>query len=429
MLWVAWLALAVPATAQKPLAIRNVSVLVPTGNQMLPGQTVVVRDEHIVEVAPVGDAKIPRRARVIDGEGLFLIPGLNDLHVHIKRSRDDVEKLFALFLQHGVTTVLNLDGGTQVLKLRDEVVAGTLLGPTIYTSGPILRGGAELSREEGARLAEEHIDAGYDMIKVYNGVGADAYDGIVDVARAQDVPVVGHAVRSVGLLAGIERGQHIAHMEEVVYGYFTWSGRERGELPEDPAARLGALLDRSEIGRIAERVARANVFVIPNLIAYHQIESQLLDLEEMLGRTEVAAMPASMVRSWQADRNSYLKRRDPARFLASVQQTFPFLQELTAAFADRGVALVTGTDVGIPAVLAGVSLHEELEELVAAGLTPAQALAASTSAAAAFLGRNDIGTVSVGQVADLVLLGGDPLRDIRNTRKIERVILRGKLLD
>ena len=131
---------ALPMAAQRPLVLNDVSVLSRSGTEMKPGHTVLVRGDRIELVAPSAEIKIPRRARVVDGHGRFVIPGLADLHVHIKRSRADVDRLFALFLAHGVTTVLNMDGGSQVLRLRQEVSAGERLGPTIYTTGPIIRG-------------------------------------------------------------------------------------------------------------------------------------------------------------------------------------------------------------------------------------------------------------------------------------------------
>ena len=416
-------------TAQRPLVLRDVTVLSASGTEMKPGYTVLVRGDRIEQVGPNAEIKIPRRANVVDGRGRFVIPGLADLHVHIKRSSADIDRLFALFLAHGVTTVLNMDGGSNVLELRDEVKAGERLGPTIYTTGPIIRGFSEGSRSDGDKVAQRHIAAGYDLLKVYNGLSAETYRGIIDTAEAAGTPVIGHAVRSVGLEGALENGQHIAHMEEVVYGFFTWSGRQRGELPEDRDARLDALLDPSEIPGLARRVEQSRIFVTPNLIAYHNIEHQLVDLEAMLSRPRMALMPESMTRFWQPDRNGYTTRPNQELFLASIQRTFPFLQKLTASFQRAGVRLLAGTDVGIPMILAGTSLHDELEELVAAGLTPAESLATATRNAADFLGRDDAGRIAAGQIADLVLLRADPLENIAGSRTVEAVVLRGRLLE
>jgi imidazolonepropionase-like amidohydrolase len=328
-----------------------------------------------------------------------------------------------------VTTVLNLDGGPTVLALRDEIAGGSRLGPSVFTAGPIIRGSDTMTREDGERVAREQIAAGYDFLKVYNQISADGYAAILAEAKRSGVPVIGHAVRSVGIDGALANGQHIAHMEELVYGYFAWKAGERPDLPDDVVARLDVLLDPAKVPELARRVAESGVFVIPNLTAYHHIQWQVEDLDRVLARPEVALMPRLMTQSWARDKNGYTNREDPERFRRGVTRTFPFLQELTAAFRASGVPLLLGTDVGIPVIVAGTSAHDELEELVAAGLTPEQALAAATSHAARFLGLADAGTVEAGKRADLLLLGADPLADIRNSRRIEGVVVAGRYLD
>ncbi len=420
------------AGAQRPLVITDVTVISVDGDpRSTADQTIVVRDGRIESVGPSDTVKRPRRAQTIDGSELFAIAGLTDAHVHIKRSRSDLDRLLPLFLAHGVTTVINLDGGSSVLRLRDEIDRGERLGPKVVTSGPIIRGHEGMTAEDGRTVALDQIEAGYDLIKVYNGIPGPAYLSIIQAARERDVPVIGHAVRSVGLDGVIEAGQHLAHMEEVVYGYFTWPQRSSrpADLPNEIGPRLDALLDSELIAPLAERVAEAKLFVTPNLTAYHNIVLQLEDLDRSLARPEVALMPASMTRFWQRDRNDYLSRPNLPRFLAGVSRTFPFLQELTKAFDAAGVALLAGTDVGIPVIVAGTSQHDELEELVTAGISPGSALAAATTAPAAFLGRSDSGRIEAGMVADLVLLRANPLVDITKTRAIEAVVVRGRAFE
>jgi imidazolonepropionase-like amidohydrolase len=416
---------------EAPLVLRDVTILPLSDQPARPGQSILIRGDRIEQVGPDAEVEAPRGARVVAGAGRFAIPGLTDAHVHVKRSNADLDRLLPLFLAHGVTTVVNLDGGPTVLRLREEVRSGVRTGPAIYTSGPILRGSEGMTRDQGDQIASEQIAAGYDFLKVYNAIPEEAYRAIVERASAAGVPVIGHAVRSVGIAGALESGQHIAHMEEVVYGHFTWDRRpdRPAELPEDVVARLDRLLDPASIPDLARRFAAAGVFVIPNLVAYHNIERQLVDLDGMLARPEVAWMPASMTRSWQRDRNGYMNREDPERFRRGVQRTFPFLQQLTAAFQQAGVPLLAGTDVGIPVIVAGSSLHDELVELVEAGLRPHQALAAATTSAARFLGRDDAGHLAAGGVADLVLLRENPLDDIRSVRTVDAVVVRGRLFE
>jgi hypothetical protein len=316
-----------------------------------------------------------------------------------------------------------------VLALRDEVASGARLGPRVFTAGPIIRGSYSMSREVGDSVAREQLAACYDVLKVYNQISAEGYAGIVAEAKKAGMPVIGHAVRSVGIEGALANGQHIAHMEELVYGWFTWKAGERTDLPEDVVARLDILLDASKVPDLARRVAESGVYVIPNLTAYHHIQLQLEDLDRVLARPEVALMPRLMTQSWVREKNGYMNRDDPERFRRGVVRTFPFLQQLTAAFQAAGVPLLVGTDTGIPVIVAGTSVHDELAELVTAGLTAEQALAAATSNAARFLRDAEGGTLEVGKRADLVLLRDDPLREIGNSRSIEGVVVAGRYLD
>ncbi len=420
--------------AQRPLVIENVTVLPMTaGNEATGPHTVVVREGRIATIGDAASDRLKRRAQVIDGSGRFLIPGLVDAHVHINRSDDDSKRLRDLFLLHGITTIINLEGSARVAALRDRIAAGEELGPTIVTSGAILRGSDRTTEEQGRRLVQMHKEAGYDLVKVYNPLSEAGYRGVVDEARKHSIPVVGHAVRSVGIDGALASGQHIVHMEEMVYGHFTWDKRPDqpapGVLPTDVVERLDLLLDPSEIPELARRVKEAGIWVTPNLVAYFGIVEQTNDLEAVLAREKVAWMPESMRSRWQREFNGYVNRDNQTRFERAVVRTYPFLEQLTRAFAEAGVPLLAGTDVGIPSVVAGDSLHRELELLVAAGLSERQALRAATSSAALFLGRDDFGRIEVGARADLVLLAADPRQAISNTRKIEAVIVGGHVVD
>ena len=415
--------------AQPPLAITNTTVLPMTGEAALEQYTVIVRNGQIRSIGPATEVKVPKRARVIDGSGKFLLPGLIDAHVHINRSAADTRTLLDLFLAHGVTTVINLDGSKRVVELRDRIANGDEVGPTIVTSGPILRGSASTSDELARRLVKGQIEAGYDLIKVYNPLSEAGYHATIDEARKAGLPVAGHAVRSVGVAGALEAGQHIVHMEEMVYGYFNWNPPSPETLPKDIVERLDVLLDETEIAELAKRVREAGIFVTPNLVAYKGIVEQTEDLSAVLAKEGVESMPASMQRSWQPSTNNYVNRDNQTRFARAVKRTYPFLEQLTQAFHQAGVPLLAGTDVGIPVVVAGISMHHELELLVGAGLTPQAALEIATRSAADFLNRKDLGRIEEGAKADLLLLAGDPRENIRNTRTIETVVLSGEVLD
>jgi imidazolonepropionase-like amidohydrolase len=259
-------------------------------------------------------------------------------------------------------------------------------------------------------MVEQFHAEGYDFIKVYNQIPEEGYRGIMETAKRLGMPVVGHAVRSVGIEGALKSGQHIAHMEEVIYGYF------------------GKDLDEAKIPDLARRFTKAGISVIATLTAYHNIIRQVDDLDAMLHSPGMEYLHPRITRTWQPETNEYTTRFDQESVETFLGPGFAFQQKLVKAFTDAGVPVLVGTDASIPIVVPGYSTHQELEELVAAGLTPYQALAAGTSMAQKFLGAEDAGTIEAGKRADLVLLDANPLEDIRNSRAIAGAVIRGTML-
>ena len=393
--------------------------------RVMENQTVVVRDGRITALGAAGSVAIPPGVIEVDGAGKFLTPGLLDMHIHLSGNRRTSERMLGMWAGMGVTSVAVLNGSNMTLAIRSAAEQGSIVSPRIFSSGPTIRGGPPATREEGVAMVRAQHGRGYDLIKVYNQIPEPAYQGIIDEARRLDIPVIGHAVRSVGIEGALEAGQHIAHMEELVYGYFRW----RQPLPRATADRRTALrnqLDVSRVPDLARRVAESGVYVIPNLVAYNWILKQVDDIDVALGRPEIAYMPESIMTSWRPP-NRYTRRPRDA-FLATLSETFQFLQLLTKKFQDAGVPLMVGSDAPVPVTVPGYGVHEELEELVTAGLTPYEALVAATRTPAKFLRLENDGTVVVGHRADLVLLDRNPLEDIRNTRAIAGVVLNGRWL-
>ena len=374
--------LASAATAQPPasdtLAIEHVTVLPMTRDTALADHTVLVSRGRIVWVGPAAGAVVPRSAQRVDGRGTFVMPGLVDSHVHLASSRELADLLAA-----GITTVRNMRGSPQHLAWRDSVARGALAGPTIYTSGPSIRPQPRFgagdpgfvfprTAEEADRLVRDQAAAGYDMIKVLTGLSAPVYERLLQSARAARMPVVGHVIASVGLERSLAAGQvsfeHAYNLHE--------RSRLAGIMGRDDGARTDA---------DSRAVARAGAWV--GTIAS--------------SREGDCAPPGEQFRA----------------ILASLRRA--------------NVKLLAGTDAGIGPVRAGASLHCELGTLVAAGLTPYEALASATANAGAFarahLRNADVpfGTVTTGSRADLVLLSADPRRDLRTLARPLGVVLRG----
>ena len=394
--------------------VRNVNVIAMTDETLLAGQDVSVRDGRIAAISPHQATDALGDTIIIDGAGKYLIPGLMDMHVHLNGRMEVQPDMLFLYVSNGVTTVMTMSGSNQVLKLADMTHAGELLGPRIFTTAPIMGNLSPhpATAEKARALVEKYADLGYRYLKVYNQIPEAGYWGIIEAAEAHDMTVMGHAVRSVGIEGAIKAGQHIVHMEEFIYGYF-----------EDSR-------DEDRIQPLARRLKEAGIAVVPNLIAYHNILRQVEDLDAMIASEGVDLLPWSLRKNFGADKNSYVKRFDMNAAEHYLRPNVAFMRKLVKAFEDEGVMLLTGTDAVMNIVVPGFSLHDDLQELVDAGLTPYQALRCATIRPAQFLEIDDeTGSLEVGKAADAVLLNGDPLADIANTRSIEGVFVKGHWLN
>jgi hypothetical protein len=284
-----------------------------------------------------------------------------------------------------------------------------------------------MTEAQGEVAAAQAKRDGYDFLKVYSFLSADGFRGIMKVAKRTDIPVVGHIPQRVGTQAMLDGGAvGIVHAEEFLYNapFRLQYG--------DPHA--GAVqLDTTYIPKIAHAVRAAHVAVTPTLIAYSSIIDEAASLSAVLAKPELRLVSNQVKKSrgWYAADNDRARRVGAPMPLGRLRLGLAMQKRLVRAFRDSGVTLLAGTDAGgsIP-MTPGWSLHDELELLVGAGLTPYEALRAATANAGEFLARHfhagASGTITPGARADLVLLDANPLVDIRNTRRIQGVVVRGE---
>jgi imidazolonepropionase-like amidohydrolase len=414
----------------KVIAFVDVNVIPMDSERVIAGQTVIVKDGKIERIGPAKDLKIPKEALRIDAKGKYLIPGLADMHVHLRLYNEDLNNsLFQLFLANGVTTILNLYGTPNHLELREKVASGEILGPTIYSSGPFISDAPSPSPsvEEVEREVIEQKRAGYDIIKIHGDFSREAYHKLFEVARREGIKVIGHAPRNLGAEAMIEEKQDaVAHSEEYLYSYFFKQQKPLKNADEEIKNRFMAE-QVEKIPGLAEAIAKAGTWVVPNLTAYKTIGLQVADIDSVLSRPEVKYVPVQIFNDWIPENNTYVRRFKGEENKWFFRTQYGLLEKLVKGFKEAGVRMLAGTDTPIPSVVPGFSIHDELRDLVAAGLTPYESLKAATSNPAEFLGALDqVGTVSVGKRADLILLEGNPLEDIRNTSRQSGVMVRGR---
>ncbi|HUF67945.1 MAG TPA: amidohydrolase family protein, partial [Longimicrobiales bacterium] len=343
---------------------------------------------------------------------------------------------------NGVTLVRNMWGQPTLLDLRARVAAGEVLGPTIITAGPIVDGdppvwdGSDVaaSPDDGRRIVAEQKAAGYDFIKVYNRVPADALEAIVEEARAQEIPVAGHVPDAVPLERALELG--FATVEHLTG--FTRSTRAEGGPSAEGRATLTTaralvngevqwsdVYDPARLAEVARVVAQSGTFQVPTLIVSKRIRTSRRQAVELMQRPGVRFMSPAALASWNPDTDFRLRGHSDED-LETMQILFEEDLRRVAALHEAGVPILAGTDAPNPHVLHGYSIHEELALLHKAGLSNFEALVAATRAPAEFLGTPDaFGTVQVGRRADLVVASGNPLEDLSALASPIGVVLRG----
>jgi tetratricopeptide (TPR) repeat protein len=386
-------------------AFVNVNVVPMDSERILERQTVVVRNGRIAEIGAADKVVVPENVQRIDGRGKFLMPGLTDMHVHLKSPRE-----FELYLANGVTTVFNLWGRPAHLEWRDSIAKGQTRGPTIYTCGPIIFHAD--TADEARRIVEEQSKAGYDSIKIYNDVSKEAYPVLVETARQRHMLVVGHIPRAVGLEGVLKANQAVAHLEEYIYTFFKDDVNDTSRIPEAVAATRAA-----------------DVPVTLTLVNFDHILRQADDLPAFLSRPEIKYLAPWVRDSWSPGRNFYAPRFKNPQSREYLRKALAFQKTLTRELNRAGVKLLAGTDAMNPGVVPGFSLHEELQYMVESGLTPFEAIRSATRYPAEFLDpAADFGTVAIGKRADLVLLNGNPLQSIANLTRCAGVMARGNWL-
>lgn len=402
-------------TVQPVVAFTHVSVLPMDTDRVLRDQTVITRGDRIVFVGPAGGAAVPRGATVVDGRGKYLMPGLTDMHVHVHAQEELLSDLV-----WGVTTVASFSGGPPMLRWRDAVQRGTLVGPTIYTTAPIVDGVPPINSThievatpaEARTVVDFEKRAGYDFVKVYNNVSVPAYRALMAEARAQQITVAGHIVRAVGAEESLRDGQKvIAHGEEYYFSYF--KGRP----------------DTAKIPAIVAATTAAHAWVVAMLSSTPDILGLVANIDSEMAFPEARYLPPADFEVYRPANNDYVHRSDPAAFVARNRIMNAFLPVFVKALSDAHANLLVGTDatsLNFP----GWAAHVEIRDLVDAGLTPYQALRVATRDAGVFVAEcvrpaDHFGVIASGMRADVILLSANPLVDIANIDSLQGVEVRG----
>jgi len=415
-----------PTPSTSVIVIEGGTLIDGTGRSPTTGTTILIEGNRIREIGRQGELTAPDGAHIIQASGKFIIPGLIDAHVHYR-----YPWIHRLYLANGVTTVRDMGGEIErVLTLRQELAVGNILGPRMFVSGIAINPGSvkAMGVSNALELAQKLVEAGVDGIKV-TGYTLGELEEVVEVAHASGLLVYGHATHlyTPGAFLAVEAG-----LDGIEHGYAVLEASmgEAVEVPSDYDPSIRDHLFRYWYGRmhrnfntqkaeaLIQSMVQEDVYFAPTLvnIARHEHTPEDLNSNPAL-RYIPEGEPNTLASFGEEERQEWMK-------------TLVRMKEFTRMFGQSGGLLIVGTDSTNGSTLPGWSLHQELELLVQAGITPMKAIQAATLNNAKIVHQDkELGTVEVGKYADLVILDANPLEDIRHTRKIHRVIKDGRVLE
>ena len=428
-LFLALLAGCGPAPGDGMVALTGATVIDVTSGRSQPNAVVLIRDGHVLTVGTRDEVAVPRGAEEVELRGRWIVPGLIDAHAHLQPWG------LALALRYGVTAVRDLHDG---MPLSDTLraIAGRGPSPRLYSAVAMLDGSPATYADAIVVDSPDSADAaiarlvahGATWVKVYSRMTPDVLAAVIGAARMRQLPVAAHlgltdattaaqlGVTSIEHLTGVPEAAgdstalFAAHLKNFFGGWTAFETR-------------WSAIDTASLSSVARDLAARHVFLVPTLVL-HETFARLDDSTTYHG-ADINAVPDSVRRNWNVPgmiKRAGWKASDFLAFRASR----PMQDFFVAAFVTNGGRIAAGTDASNQLLVPGAAVHTEMELLVHAGLTPLDALRAATSWASEMMRADSIGRLRPGTVADLVVLSADPLADIRNTRKIERVMLGGR---
>jgi hypothetical protein len=437
-----------------PLVIRGGRLIDGNGGKPIDNATVVIEKNRIQQVVSETAVKIPDEAFVIDARGKSVLPGLIDNHVHYR------DLLGELFIAHGVTSVRDLGNATDwILIQRDAIAAGRIRGPRIFCAGGGIYARATsinhmvpANATEARMMTKRVIAQGVDYLKVHMGVSLDIIRAIAEEGRSVGFKLCGHLDSSIlpYVEAGVDGVEHASGCAEATIR--TDEGKKRLASVNLWLAKFLApwsLAEREHFSEVTERLAQWETFIEPTNVLWGASLGKRSEWEredyELLKTPGLSYVSEDQRLIWLD--HFYLAygaraNQEPGQDVVignrySIYGIYPGdllreghqrLAEFLCRLVKAGGHVVTGTDA--PAVTPGISMHREMEFLVNMGLTPMQAIMAATKTGAEYLGaENDLGTLEPGKLADMIIVDGDPLKNIRDTRNIVSVIKDGEVVD
>ena len=410
---------------QGPVVFTGVSVIPMDRETVLQNQTVIVENGRISHVGATRTA--PAGATVVDGRGKFLMPAIAEFHAHVPSGPQAIHahRTLSLYVLAGVATARGMLGAPMHLALRDSIARGQLLGPRLMTSGPSFNGNSATSPDTVAAMVRRQKAAGYDLLKIHPGVPRPAFDSLAVVANALRIPFAGHVPLEIGLDAALtSKYSTIDHLDGIVEAMYAGPQPLTAQVNGFFGLGIMGQLDQSRFNAIMDRVKRSGVAMVPTQILMDNYTSDATG-DQLTSLPEFRYWVPQQVEAWRTNKNNLLANLPVTR---EQRQEFTALRRrIIKTLYDGGVPFLLGSDAPQLWNVPGFSAHRELGSMVAAGLTPYQALRTGTVDVAKFIGEEGrSGVVKAGARADLILLDANPLESIANSLRINGVVVNGR---
>jgi imidazolonepropionase-like amidohydrolase len=417
------------SSLSKEILIRNVNLVPMDSNRIIETQDLLIQNGKIVAFGKTGSVKFNASTLIIEGKGKYLMPGLGEMHAHVPPV-DDLEpmkEVLTLFMLNGVTTIRGMLGHPQHLVLRSKIQSGEIIGPRFITSGPSFNGNSVKTAEDGVAMVEAQKKSGYDFLKLHPGLTPVTFSAIASKAKELGIPFAGHVSYTVGVWRAIEAGYAtIDHMDGFVESLVP--GIEN--IAESDAGLFGMFIgyqaDMNKSPALLKALKEKNIWVVPTQCLSEKWFSPE-DPEVLAKAPELKYMKPTVRNTWLKSKKDL--QENPKYNAVQIQKFIEFRRKLLLACQHNGVKILLGSDAPQVFDVPGFSTHDELEFYVAAGFTPYEALRTGTVNIGDFLGIKGLGRIITGAPADLILLNGNPLKSIKETRNIEGVIINGNWLN
>jgi imidazolonepropionase-like amidohydrolase len=409
-----------------PVVFTGVSVIPMDREAVVANQTVIVENGRITHVG--GARPAPAGATTIDARGKFLMPGLAEFHAHVPSGPGAIHapRTLQLYALAGVATARGMLGAPLHLALRDSIAKGQILGPRLLTSGPSFGANtAAMTPTAVATMVRDQKAAGYDLLKIHPGVPRANFDSLAAVANALRIPFAGHVPLEIPLdLAITSKFSTIDHLDGIVEAMYTGPQPLTAQVNGFFGLGIMQQLDLSRLSSIVDRIKRSGVAMVPTQILMDNYANDATG-DELTSLPEFKYWIPQQVQTWRTNKNNYLANPPISR--EQRQEFITLRRRLIKQLYDAGVPFLLGSDAPQLWNVPGFSAHRELASLVAAGLTPYQALRTGTVDVAKFMGEEGrAGLIKNGARADLILLDANPLESIGNSLRINGVMLNGR---